>query len=118
VVHHSVIKDIAWYRADGQEMTEEEWNAGWVRSLAVMFNGKTLNAVNEMGQPVEDDTFLILLNSSHEGVTYTVPGGPHNRSWETVLDTSNLEEPFRTGTVNGSIEVYPRSVVMLRERNE
>ena len=36
----AVIKDIAWYRPDGQEMTEAEWNAPSVRSLAVMFNGE------------------------------------------------------------------------------
>src|SRR6185437_8851640 len=25
------LKDIAWYRPDGQEMTDEEWHLGWVR---------------------------------------------------------------------------------------
>ncbi|HET9697499.1 MAG TPA: glycogen debranching protein GlgX, partial [Terriglobales bacterium] len=90
VVHHSQMKDIAWYRSDGQEMTEEEWNAGWVKSLGVMFNGQTLDQVNEMGQPLVDDTFLVLLNSSHESVRYTVPDGPHAHGWEQVLDTNDL----------------------------
>jgi glycogen operon protein len=118
VVHHSHMKDIAWYRSDGQEMTEEEWNAGWVRSLGVMFNGRTLEQVNEMGQPVVDDTFLVLLNSCHEPVTYTIPCGPHDHGWEQVMDTSNLKQPFAGGSLSGSIEVRPRSVVLLRERAE
>ena len=118
VVHHSQLKDIAWYRTDGQEMTEEEWNAGWVKSLGVMFNGKTLDTINEMGQPVEDDSFLVLLNSSHEGVTYTLPTGPHEHGWEKVLDTNDLEQPFKSEKCNGTLEVFPRSVVLLRERNE
>jgi glycogen operon protein len=117
-VRHSEFKDIAWYRTDGQEMTDEEWNAGWVKSLGVMYNGKTLDSVDEMGQPVLDDSFLVLLNSSHEGVTYTLPSGPHEQGWEKVLDTSELEDPFKGGETNGSLEVYPRSVVLLRERNE
>src|SRR5574340_348158 len=25
------VKDIAWYRPDGEEMTDEEWGLGWVR---------------------------------------------------------------------------------------
>ena len=118
VVHNSVLKDIAWYRTDGQEMTEDEWNAGWVRSLAVLFNGQTLNSVDEMGQAITDDTFLILLNSSHEGVTYTLPAGPHGHHWEMVFDTSNLKTPFKSAEMNGSLEVYARSVVLLRERDE
>src|SRR4051812_43429708 len=117
-VRHSELKDIAWYRTDGQEMTEEEWNAGWVRSLAVMFNGKTLDSVDEMGQPVIDDSFLVLLNSSHEGVKYKLPSGPHDHGWERVLDTSDLKEPFKSTAVNGSLEVFPLSLVLLRERSE
>jgi len=41
-VYHPASKNIAWYRTDGQEMTQEQWNTGWMRSLAVMFNGQTL----------------------------------------------------------------------------
>jgi glycogen operon protein len=118
VVHHSKLKDIAWYRSDGQEMTEDEWNAGWVKSLGVMFNGQTLDHVNEMGQPVVDDTFLVLLNSSHESVRYTVPDGPHAHGWEQVLDTNDLVEAFKSEMVEGWIELQPRSVVLLRERAE
>jgi isoamylase len=118
VVHHSVVKDIAWYRTDGQEMTEEEWNAGWVRSLAWMLNGQTLDAVNEMGQPVKDDTFLVLLNSSHEKVSYRLPDGPHGHGWQMVLDTSDLEEPFKSGELGASVELAARSLVLLCEEDE
>ena len=115
VIHHSQVKDIAWYRTDGQEMTEEEWNAGWVKSLAVMLNGQTLDQVNEMGQRVSDDTFLVLLNSSHEGVTYTLPEGPHEHGWAMVLDSSDLDEPFKEQQVKDQLQLNPRSVVLLRE---
>jgi isoamylase len=117
-VHHSALKDIAWYRTDGQEMTEEEWNAGWVKSLAVMFNGQTLDVVDEMGQPVKDDTFLILLNSSHEKVTYTLPEGPHGRGWQKVLDTSDAEQPFTSADLDENVELGPRTLVVLKEEAE
>ena len=41
-VYHPSSRDIAWYRTDGQEMTQEQWNTGWMRSMAVMLNGTTL----------------------------------------------------------------------------
>src|SRR5581483_1383759 len=101
-----------------KEMTEDEWNAGWAKSLAVMFNGQTLDAVNEMGQPVTDDTFLILLNSADNTVVYTLPESVHNKGWQLVLDTSNLQEPFKTGTMNGSFDVHGRSLVLMKEASE
>ncbi|MGZ4788146.1 MAG: glycogen debranching protein GlgX [Terriglobales bacterium] len=114
-VHNSVLKDIAWYGTDGREMGEDAWNAGWAKSLAVMFNGQTLDTVNEMGQPVTDDTFLILLNSSENTVTYTLPASVHDKGWQMVLDTSDLQQPFKSGTVNGTFDVQSRSLVVMKE---
>ena len=68
-VYHSSLKDIAWYQPDGQEMTQEQWNTGWMRSLALLFNGNTLNESDDMGEPIVDDSFLILMNSSAETVS-------------------------------------------------
>src|SRR5262249_31639756 len=54
-LYHSEVKDIAWYAADGREMGQSDWNAHWARSIAVMFNGQTLNVTDDFGQPVTDD---------------------------------------------------------------
>jgi hypothetical protein len=35
-------------------MTEQEWKAGWMRGLALMLNGETLDLVDEPGQPITD----------------------------------------------------------------
>ncbi len=114
-VYHSSSKDIAWYRTDGQEMTQEQWNTGWMRSLAVLFNGKTLGETNDLGEPVEDCSFLILLNSSAESVTYTLPQSPLNLGWKQVMNTSDLDHPFGERQMDGSLEVAGRSVVLLAE---
>ncbi len=99
----------------GEEMTPEQWSAGWMRSMAVLFNGNTLGEVDDMGQPIMDDSFLILLNSYHEGVTYTLPQSPQSRGWKLVMDTNNLDSPFGERTMEGALDVAGRSVVLLRE---
>jgi glycogen operon protein len=114
-IRNSVVKDIAWFAADGHEMTEEEWNAGWIRSIAVLLNGETLGTVDEMGRPLTDDTFLILLNSYHEAVSYTLPPTLHNRGWRNMLDTSNLEAPFSNSPVETAPVLAGRSLRLLRE---
>ena len=78
-IRNSIVKDIAWFASDGHEMTEEEWNSGWIRSIAVLFNGETLDCVDETGQPLTDDTFLILINSYHDAVAFTLPPTPNHR---------------------------------------
>jgi glycogen operon protein len=117
VIHHSVVKDIAWYTSDGQEMTEEAWNAGWVRSLAVLFNGQTLNLVDDFGRPVTDNTFVLVLNSHHESVHYTLPPAPKGGGWELMLDTAEEKNPFHSGKAGQEIDVQGRSLLVLKEPN-
>jgi isoamylase len=117
-IRNSIVKDIAWFGSDGHEMTEEEWNAGWIRSIAVLFNGETLGTVDETGKAVTDDTFLILLNSYHDPVGYSLPPTPHNRGWRNVLDTANLESPFSDGPVETAPEIAGRSLRLLRGSRE
>ena len=59
-----------------------------------MFNGKTLGISDEEGQPVVDDSFLILVNASDGGVEYHLPDPPNKSPWRQVLDTENIDDPF------------------------
>jgi isoamylase len=115
-IRKSLVRDIAWYGADGHEMTEDEWNSKWIRSLGLMFNGETLNVVDDvMGRPVIDDTFLILINSYHEGVEFTIPKSPHDRGWVSVLDTAEEEDTFKEESINSSRILTGRSLMLLKE---
>ena len=114
-VYHSSLKDIAWYQPDGQEMIQEQWNTGWMRSLALLFNGNTLNETDELGEPVVDDSFLILMNSSAQGVSFTLPLSPLNRGWKLAMNNHDLEQPFRDIPMDEALDVAGRSVVLLRE---
>ena len=96
-------------------MTEEAWNAGWVRSLAVLFNGQTLNLIDDFGRPVTDDTFVLVLNSHHESVHYTLPPSPKGGCWELVLDTAGQNNPSHSGKPGQEIDLQGRSVLVLRE---
>jgi glycogen operon protein len=90
----TVIHDIAWFNTDGSQVTDDVWNAEWNRSIALLLNGQTLEVTDEEGHPVIDDTFLILVNASHEGVEFTLPPTPSGRHWCQVMDTENLDDPF------------------------
>jgi isoamylase len=82
----SGVRDLTWLRADGQEMTDHEWNAGWVRTLGVRLAGDALGEVDENGDLLQDDTLLLLLNAHTEPVRFTLPGEP-GVVWEVLVDT-------------------------------
>jgi isoamylase len=81
------IHDVGWYRPDGEEMTEEEWNAGWVRCLGLCLSGKTLDDVDRLGERLRDDTYLICLNPHHEHIQFYMPPAGEGCAWELLFDT-------------------------------
>ena len=110
-------KDIVWLRPDGQEMSDEEWGLGWVRCLGMILNGETLGEVDESGEPIEDDTFLILLNCHHEPIQFFVPKPPAMEKWEIVIDTNDpgLDPDSRFSEPGTVIDLVPLSLVVCRE---
>jgi glycogen operon protein len=106
--------DILWLRPDGKEMSQEEWHAGWVRCVGMLFNGRTLDDVNAVGEPIHDDTFLILCNPHHESIQFSLPPLKPGKSWNVWVDTRQpVVEVNRKG--RKFYKVMQRSLVLLVE---
>jgi len=110
-------KDIVWIRPDGQEMSDEEWALGWVRCLGLMLNGETLGDVDAAGEPIKDDTFLIMLNCHHEPIQFYVPKPVTSDKWEIIIDTNEptLQSKTRYSEPGAAVELVPLSLVVARE---
>jgi isoamylase len=95
-IRESEIKDVMWFNPGGEEMSEEEWNSPFVRCLGMLLSGDAADVLNFQGEPVRDDTFLLLINAHHEPIPFLLPGEEH-LEWELILDTMNedgfLREP-------------------------
>jgi glycogen operon protein len=68
-------------------MTEDDWNQGYVRCLGVRVAGDRIEEKDHLGNPIHDDTFLLLINAHHEPIRFTLPPHPANVQWQLVLDT-------------------------------
>jgi isoamylase len=115
-IRGSNIKDISWFGPGGQEMSDEDWNAGFVRCLGVRLAGDATGVVDERGEPVEGETVLVLLNAHHEDIRFALPVTRSEHHWETVLDTA--VDVLKPTPMQGG-EQYPlqgRSLVVLRTR--
>jgi glycogen operon protein len=110
------LEDIAWFLPDGSEMSEENWQQDFAKSLAVFLNGRGLRAVGPKGEQIVDDSFYVIFNASHLPLSYSLPSERFGNSWEKVLDTSvGFTEDNQTYAPGESVEVHGHSIVLLRE---
>ena len=47
------VPDIVWLTPAGEPMTDEDWDAGFAKSLAVYLNGNGIRELDERGEPVD-----------------------------------------------------------------
>jgi isoamylase len=116
-IRGSNIEDIAWLRPDARLMSDEDWNTGYARSVAVFLNGQGIPDRDALGARVVDDSFLLLINAWHEPITFTLPDPVYAPGWRTVLDTADPQPPAPTqpGLAPGEeVEVAERSLRVLR----
>ena len=115
VIRGSVVRDIAWYNTDGSELNDEVWNNHWVRAMALLLNGKTLQITDEDGRPIIDDSFLILVNAAADGVEFTLPLAPAGTAWTQVLNTENIDDPFAPAEIGDKVILGGRSLRLFRD---
>jgi glycogen operon protein len=115
VIRGSLIRDIAWYNTDGNELADDSWNTAWNRALALLLNGKTLAISDEDGHPIVDDSFLMLVNAAAEGVEFTLPATPAGTRWTQILDTENIEDPFAPVENGKTVIVGGRALRVFRD---
>jgi len=116
-IRGSEVKDIVWLRSDGLEMTDEEWGSSWLRCIGVLLGGEAMGEVDEQsGEPVIDDSFLMLLNAYHEPIPFTMPASPQDGKWEVVIDTNGADVASGRETIGsgGQVEVAARCLMLLK----
>jgi isoamylase len=109
--------DIGWFTLAGEEMTDEDWDAGFAKSLTVFLNGRAISEPDRRGERVQDDSFLLLFNASDDDLQFVIPPRRYGPRWSKVLDTTYAttefadESPVKPGDV---MTVINHSLQLLR----
>ena len=115
-IHGSEIRDVMWFNEGGNEMSDEEWASPLVRCLEMLLSGDTVDVLNFQGEPIRDETFLLLLNGYHEPIPFVLPG-EERVEWELILDTVDeegfLREPRKFAS-GDDVEVSARATYLLK----
>ncbi|HEV2845136.1 MAG TPA: glycogen debranching protein GlgX [Thermoanaerobaculia bacterium] len=121
-IHGEGVRDIGWFRPDGELMAHEDWHKGFARSLGVFLNGEAIPSLDARGERVVDDSFYILFNAHHEPMPFRLPPRPEwGERWIKVIDTteavpdSRNKEIFEAGA---EVQVEGRAILLLKRMKD
>ena len=101
-------------------MSEEDWQAGFAKSLGVFLNGRGIPTPNERGERVVDDSFYVMFNAHHEPLEFTLPEEKWGQRWVELLETDRGSEELEEEadgaehTAGGTVTIPAWSLALLR----
>ncbi|HEY5664975.1 MAG TPA: glycogen debranching protein GlgX [Ilumatobacter sp.] len=118
--HIRGIDDMAWFRPDGQEMSDDDWMTGHAKAVGVFIHGESIQATDRFGDRVIDDTFLVLFNACEFDLDWRLPPERWGRRWVVDLSTADPdagtpERPSVSYAADTCLDVAQRSLVVLRQ---
>lgn len=110
------VRDIAWLTPAGDEMTLEDWDSGFGKSISVFLNGDAIPEPNARGERVTDDSFLLCFNAHDEALEFVIPDQGYGEKWAADLDTADPHGRTELVAAAGeTISLQARSLLVLRK---
>ena len=123
------LPDLVWLLPDAREMADEDWDRSDAHSVGVFLNGDAIAEPDPCGEPVVDDSFLLLLNGYWEPVDFLLPDVTYGRTLDDA-DRHRRAAGRRRGRAQGghgddgrgtqsrpAVEALAQGQVTLRARN-
>ncbi|HEY4346056.1 MAG TPA: glycogen debranching protein GlgX [Gaiellaceae bacterium] len=113
------LPDAFWFRPDGRQMAERNWNDPGTRTLGLFLNGDETGLTTRQGEPVTGDSFLILVNATAERIDYRMPARRFGREWALELTTADPgspppDSPAERFPAGGRFQLAAHSLALLR----
>jgi isoamylase len=85
--------DVTWYTTTGRPMTDADWETPYAKAITVFLDGERITEPDRRGEPIRDDSFLLLFNAADIDLNFVLPdtGGG---MWTGVLDTATPIEVY------------------------
>jgi glycogen operon protein len=91
-IRGSDVGDIGWFTPGGTEMSDQDWQTGFAKSLGLFLNGDAIHTLDEHGQRVVDDSFYVMFNAHSEAVEFVLPESKWGEQWTIAFDTSTTPD--------------------------
>jgi len=100
--------DVWWFRPDGRRMTQADWSRGDAFTLGAFLNGGEIPTLAADGEPIADESFIVLFNAWRDPVTFVLPPTRFGRRWAHELCTGEPELPPNGTTLPARAQVALR----------
>jgi glycogen operon protein len=108
------IKDLYWFKSDGEEMSETDWGMGHVLSLGMVLPGNQITELDETGERIHGDSFAILFNAHHETIPFRLGVRRRDLRWNCILDTAITTTAARSFEHMSLFPLQARSLALLQ----
>jgi isoamylase len=107
--------DLAWIDRDGEPFTDVHWQSPDVRSFGMYVDGRC-GLDPYTGEPVDDASFLLLVNGHVEAEDFVLPGVPYGQRFQRVIDTTHEILPTHppVESAGETVVLEGRSLVLLQ----
>jgi isoamylase len=116
-LHGGGLTDLLWLKADGQEMSDAEWEHEHARCLGMYLSGSAISDIDRHGRPIVDDDFLVVFNAGHDDAAFHMPA-IEGEPWRALIDTREASGVAAERNLDGGAS-YPlmgRSLVVLTRK--
>ncbi|WP_293768791.1 glycogen debranching protein GlgX [uncultured Corynebacterium sp.] len=111
-------RDIAWMVPSGKLMTQDDWDHDFGRSLMVYLNGNAITESDVYGQPIKDDSFILIFNAHDGDIEFTLPPRNLGTTWQIMVDTADSGGYPKTDLLieaEGTVTCQGRTTMVLRQ---
>ncbi|MBB5252675.1 glycogen debranching protein GlgX [Sulfurisphaera ohwakuensis] len=110
-LHGMPLKDVTFLKLDGSEADEQTWKSP-TNFIAYILEGSVIDEVNDRGERIADDSFLIILNGSPNNIKFKFPHG----KWSLVVSSHLRELSDDEKVVDGGkeLEIEGRTAMVYR----
>jgi len=117
------LKDVAWLRPDGDEMTHDDWVADVADPLILRLSGTAIDEADELGERILTSSLLVILHSWQEDIAVVLPdpnGDTGQKAWTPILSTDKpTGTPDESSIPAGSkLSIPARTLLVFRGSND
>lgn len=111
-VRGTQLRDLLWFRSDGEPMTAGDWENPETRVVQMFLAGRGIDDVDDDGRPLVDDNLMLILNAVDAEIDVALPClDAVHEPWQVLVDTADQR---RGEVLSGkSVKMMARSMLVL-----
>jgi isoamylase len=112
-------KDLAWFGADGAELSAESWVSPDTRTIGMYLDGRGIRQRGPRGERLLDESYLLVLHGGDRDTVFLLPGLPWATSYDCIIDTADAGPPPAAAVrlaAGLDLPLLAHSAVLLRAR--